>query len=679
MLKHVGCVASIAVIFIFSMGLRIAGEDGSKPIDLRNFDTSVNPVDDFYSYANGGWISRNPIPPDESRWGSFNEVMERNYVVLHEILESAAQNASAPPGSTLQKVGDFYYSAMDSARIEADGLKPLRPELDRIMGIKDRDALQSELAHLQSLDIAVPFNFTVAQDSKNSKEELAQLYQAGLGMPDRDYYLKSDDRSKETRNRYLDHLTRIFTLIGEDSAAASGDARKVLSMETRLAQAAMARVELRDPDKTYHKMSIENLQSIAPSISWNNYMEQVGAGNANVINVGQPDFLKEVSGMVTELPLADWKAYLQWHLVHYFADYLSTPYVNETFEFYGKVLTGQKEERPRWKRALTVIDNCIGEALGELYVAKAFTPAAKSRAVELVANLRAALHERIQNLDWMSAETKAQALRKLDAFTVKIGYPDTWRDYSALSIDRGPFVLNVLRSHEFEFRRVANKLGKPVDRTEWGMTPPTVNAYYNSRMNEIVFPAGILQPPFFFADADDGVNYGGIGAVIGHEMTHGFDDAGSRFDADGNLKNWWTKEDSAKYAARTGLVRRQFDGYVAVDTMHVNGRLTLGENIADLGGLTVAYAALEKAMNGKSHAKIDGFTPEQRFFLSFAQIWRQNIRPEAQRLRIMTDNHSPGRFRCIGPLSNMVEFLRAFNVPDGAPMARKPEERARIW
>ncbi|HUL45096.1 MAG TPA: M13 family metallopeptidase [Bacteroidota bacterium] len=679
MFKRAGFALMIAGIFIVFTGLHFAHHDGTKPIDMQNFDLSVKPADDFYQYANGGWISRNPIPPDESRWGSFNEVQERNYVILHELLESAAANTSASPGSIAQKVGDFYFSAMDSAQIEGEGIKPLEPELERISAMKDGADLQLELAHLQALDIAVPFNFTVSQDAKNSKEELAQIYQAGLGLPDRDYYLKSDDHSKETRDQYVGHIARIFSLIGEDAGRASADAITVMKIETRLAKAAMARVELRDPNKTYHKMSIQELATLAPAISWHNYLDAIGAGNAGYVNVGQPDFLKDASHMVGDIPLADWKAYLQWHLVHFYANFLSSPFEDASFEFYGKVLTGQKEQRPRWKRALAVVDECIGEALGQLYVEKAFSPQAKARAVELVANLRSALRERIQNLDWMSAETKAQAVKKLDAFMVKIGYPDKWRDYSYLKIDRGSYVLNVMRSHEFEFRRVADKLGKPVDRTEWTMTPPTVNAYYNSRMNEIVFPAGILQPPFFYANGDDGVNYGGIGAVIGHEMTHGFDDAGSRFDADGNLKNWWTQEDSAKYATRTRLVQQQFDGYVAVDTIHVNGRLTLGENIADLGGLTVAYAAMEKALEGKSRDKIDGFTPEQRFFLSFAQIWRQNIRPEAQRLRILTDPHSPGRFRCIGPLSNMVEFLKAFNVPDGAAMARKPDERARIW
>jgi putative endopeptidase len=679
MVKHYYIVTS-AVALLLSVGFmaKPSNDGNTKPIDTQNFDTSVKPSEDFYQYANGGWISKNPIPPDQSRWGSFNEVQERNYVILHDILETAAKN-SGEEGSNIQKVGDFYFSGMDSAHIEDAGAKPLELEFKRIDAIKDKTDLQAEIAHLHTIEIGVPFAFFIEQDAKNSTEEIAQLFQSGLALPDRDYYTKTDDKSKDLRDKYVTHLVNTFTLLGDDPSTASANAKIVMDMETRLANASMTRVDMRDPEKIYHKMSINDLAKLTQAFSWEKYFNDIGVKDPGKINVGQPDFMKEVSAMISDVPLPNWKTYLRWHLIGEYGNYLSSRFVNEDFNFFGKTLTGQKELRPRWKRILVTVDGDIGEALGQLYVAKAFTPEAKARAVQLVANLRSSLHNRIENLAWMSETTKKQALKKLDAFTVKIGYPDKWRDYSSLKIDRGPYVLNVMRASEFEFKRNLNKIGKPVDRTEWGMTPPTVNAYYNPSMNEIVFPAGILQPPFFYADADEAVNYGGIGAVIGHEMTHGFDDEGRQFDAEGNLKDWWTSDDSAKYTQRTKLVEEEFDGFVAIDTLHVNGKLTLGENLADLGGLTVAYAALEKELEGKSHEKIDGFTPEQRFFLAFAQIWRANIRPEAQRMRLITDPHSPGRFRCIGPISNMIEFKQAFDIPDGSPMMRSADKRAKIW
>ena len=679
MVKHY-YIITCAVALLLSVGFmaKPSNDSSTKPIDTQNFDTSVKPSEDFYQYANGGWIAKNPIPPDQSRWGSFNEVQERNYVILHDILENAAKN-SGEEGSINQKVGDFYFSGMDSAHIEEAGAKPLDTEIQRINAIKDKNDLQSEIAHLHTIEIGIPFAFFIDQDAKNSTEEIAQLFQSGLGLPDRDYYTKTDDKSKDLRDKYVTHLVNTFTLLGDDASTASANAKIVMDMETRLANASMTRVDMRDPEKIYHKMSINDLGKLTQTFSWEKYFNDIGVKDPGKINVAQPDFMKEISAMISDVPLSNWKTYLRWHLVHEYGNYLSSGFVNEEFNFFGKALTGQKELRPRWKRILATVDGNIGEALGQLYVAKAFTPEAKARAVQLVANLRSSLHNRIENLAWMSEATKKQALKKLDAFTVKIGYPDKWRDYSSLKIDRGPYVLNVMRTQEFEFKRNLNKIGKPVDRTEWGMTPPTVNAYYNPLMNEIVFPAGILQPPFYYADADDAVNYGGIGAVIGHEMTHGFDDQGRQFDAEGNLKDWWTSDDSAKYTQRTKLVEEEFDGFVAIDTLHVNGKLTLGENLADLGGLTVAYAALEKELEGKSHEKIDGFTPEQRFFLSFAQIWRANIRPEAQRMRIITDPHSPGRFRCIGPISNMIEFKQAFDIPDDSPMMRATAKRAKIW
>ncbi|MBI1807931.1 MAG: M13 family metallopeptidase, partial [Ignavibacteria bacterium] len=626
-----------------------------KPIDPRNFDTSVKPAEDFYQYANGGWMARNPIPGDQSRWGSFNEVQERNFKVLHEILEDAAKQTDAPKGSNMQKVGDFYASGMDSSRIEADGAKPLQEEFDRINAMNNTGDLQDEIAHLHTINARVPFVLFATQDAKKSTEVVAHLYQGGLGLPDRDYYTKEDDNSKKLRDQYLTHVAKMFELLGDDVATASAHAKTIMEVETRMAKASMTRVVRRDPDSTYHKMTVDELNKLAPDLGWNRYFTTIGLPHPGNIIVGMPLFMKEINGMMTSVPLRDWKTYLRWHVINGMAEFLSSSFVNEDFNFKGTILTGAKELKPRWKRCLETVDGEIGETLGELYVQKAFGGQAKTRAKELVENLRSSLRDRISKLEWMSDATKQQALRKLGAFTVKIGYPDKWRDYSTLDIDRGSYGRNVMRAEVFDFKRTMDKIGKPVDRTEWGMTPPTVNAYYNPSMNEIVFPAGILQPPFFDANADDAVNYGGIGAVIGHEMTHGFDDQGRKFDADGNLKEWWTKEDEEKYLARASIVEKQFNGYAALDTQHVNGKLTLGENIADLGGLTIAFAALRKTFEGNPKPpSIDGFTQQQRFFLAFAQIWRQNIRPEALRLRLNTDPHSPGRFRCMGPLSNMV-------------------------
>ena len=675
-------LALAGLLLALAAGLPTAAtfaSERSKPIDPANMDPAVRPGDDFFTYANGGWIKRNPVPPDESRWGSFSEVAERNYEILHAILEDAAKKTSTPKGSPVQMVGDFYASAMDSARAEAEGAGPLDDEMRRIAAIGDVAALQDEIARLQTMGLRLPFVLFAAQDAKQSTEVILQIYQGGLGLPDRDYYLKQDEASQKLRDQYAAHVTKMLTLLGDDATTAAAGARTVLGIETELAQASLTRVQRRDPEANYHKMSLDSLAALTPAISWNRLFEGLGIADRRPVNVGQPEFVKQVNAMMSSVPIGDWRTYLRWHLIHRGGDLLSTAFVNESFDFNGRILTGATELRPRWKRALAVVDDNIGEALGQLYVARAFSPEAKARAKQLVDNLRAELRQRIQGLEWMSPATKEQALRKLDAFGVKIGYPNKWRDYSALTVDRGPLALNVMRARQFESHRNIAKLGKPVDRTEWGMTPPTVNAYYNSRMNEIVFPAGILQPPFFDANADDAVNYGGIGTVIGHEMTHGFDDQGRKSDAEGNLRDWWTAEDQERYKARADVVEKQFDGYVAIDSLHVNGKLTLGENLADLGGLSVAYGALKKTLAGKPVRKIDGFTPEQRFFLSYAQIWRQNVRPEALRLRLNTDTHSPGRFRCNGPLSNMPEFAQAFGLRDGDPMERLASQRAKIW
>jgi predicted metalloendopeptidase len=661
------------------------------PLDPKNMDTSVKPGDDFYLFANGGWIKRNPIPPEFARWAAFNELAEKNNDALHEIAEKAA--AAAPKQASkdtvekaasaeLQKVGDFYGSGMDEKSVNANRTKPLDDEFKRIDALKDRRDVQNYIAHLHSIGVAAFFGFTSGQDDKNSTMVIAQAYQGGLGLPDRDYYTKDDDKSKELRQQYLGHVGRMFTLLGESPDAAKKHADVVMTMETSLAKPARTRVELRDPQKNYNKMSQADLQKLMPDWNWSDYFKGIDLATPGDINVGQPDFFKAADELFKTASIDDWKTYLRWHLVHGAAPYLSSDFVDEQFAFYGKTLTGAQQLKPRWKRVVSTTDSELGEALGKLYVAENFPPEAKVRALELVNNLKEALADRIKTLEWMDEPTKQEALKKLAAFTVKIGYPDKWRDYSTLVIDRGPYVLNVMRGENFDQARRFRKIGKPVDRSEWEMTPPTVNAYYNPNLNEIVFPAGILQPPFFNANADDAINYGGIGAVIGHEMTHGFDDQGRQYDAVGNLRDWWSPASAKAYKERSQGIVAQYAAYEPIPGAHINGELTQGENIADIGGIKLAYTALQKALAKhpeEANKKIDGFTPEQRFFLGFAQIWRQNQRDEDTRLRLNTDPHSPGRFRTIGPLSNMEEFKKAFDLPDNSPMVRAADQRVNIW
>jgi predicted metalloendopeptidase len=520
----------------------------------------------------------------------------------------------------------------------------------------------------------------VTQDPKESTRYIGTLNQGGLGLPDRDYYLKEDSKSKDLRDKYVAHVGRMLQLSGLAPDAAAAGAATVLDVETQLAKASLTRVENRDPQKTYNKMTLAELQKAAGGFDWPLYFASLGVKEVPPLNVRQPQFFQAFGNAATAVTPAQWKTYLRWHVVRGMAPILTKAFQDESFAFNGRILNGVPEQEDRWKRVQEVTDRSIGEALGQLYVRKAFSPEAKGRMIELVENLRAALKERIQKLDWMGPETKAQALRKLAAFGVKVGYPDKWRDYSTLQITRASYAENVQRAQRFESARNLAKLGKPIDRTEWGMTTPTVNAYYSASMNEIVFPAGILQPPFFDAKADDAVNYGGIGAVIGHEMGHGFDDSGSQYDADGNLKNWWTENDRAAYKAHTDLLVKQFDAFEALPGEHVNGKLTLGENIGDLGGLTIAYVALQKALAAKGRpGPIDGFTPEQRFFLNWAQVWRQTIRPEAQRVRLATDPHSPGPFRVMGPIGNMPEFASAFGCPADAKVMQPAAMRTSVW
>ena len=631
-------------------------------------------------YANGAWLKRTAIPPEYSRWGSFNELTERNNEALREVAEKAVKTkADAKTAPEVQKVGDYYASGMDEKTINANRSKPLQEEFAKIDAIKQPGDVLREVAHLHSIGVGALFLFGSSPDDKNSTMVISNAVQGGLGMPDRDYYTKTDDASKKLREQYVQHVAKMLALAGAAPDKASDAANKIMALETALAQASRTRVELRDPQKNYNKMSQTDLQALTPDLKWADYFKEINLAEPGEVNIHQPDFFKAVNDLVKNTPIDDWKIYLRWHLLNAAAGELSDDFVDENFKFNDATLRGVKQLKPRWKRVVASTDNAIGEALGKLYVAEYFPPEAKARALELINNLKAALSDRIKTLEWMDEPTKQEALKKLAAMAVKIGYPDKWRDYSLLKIDRGPYVLNAIRAANFEVKRDLRKIGKPVDRTEWGLTPPTVNAYYQPTMNEIVFPAGILQPPFFNAKADDAVNYGGIGTVIGHEMTHGFDDRGRQYDAAGNLRDWWSKQAADAYNSRRKTVVDQYAAYEPLPGMHVNGELTQGENIADIGGVKIAYAALQKALAGKPREKIDDLTPEQRFFLSYATIWKSKQTEQDTKYRLTIDPHSPSQYRTNGPLSNLPEFQKAFDLPDGSPMVRAADKRVNIW
>jgi putative endopeptidase len=669
------CLALLATAALVApAAARTRGEGAFTTADM---DTTCAPCRDFYQYVNGGWVSRANIPPSYSSLGTGQEVRDRNQDRLHALLDDAVANLStAAPGSNAWRLGVYYGGAMDSTRIDALGAKPLEPELARIAAIKSPDELTAEVARLHAQGVGVMFRSSAFPDLKNSTQMMAALFQGGLGLPDRDYYTKQDSASQAMRAEYLAHVQRMLELTGGTPEQAKADADKVMAIETALANASLTNVQRRDVTRLYHKMTVAQLDTLAPSFGWKAYFEGAGFPAFTDLNVAMPDFIKALSGMVAATPIEDWKAYLRWQLADDAAPALSAAFVDEDFRF-QKLLSGAREQLPRWKRCIQATDMALGDALGAEFVKRYFPPAAKARALEMVGNLEAALKERIAGLEWMSDSTKIQATAKLEAIRNKIGYTEKWRDYSTLALVPDQAYENRAAAFAFERRRNLAKVGKPVDKTEWNMTPPTVNAYYNPTQNEIVFPAGILQPPFFDADADDALNYGAIGSVIGHEITHGFDDQGSRFDATGNLRSWWTAKDDEQFKARTGVVVEQYNNYVAVDTLHVNGKLTLGENIADLGGVAIAYAAFQKSLAGKPRTAIDGFTPEQRFFLGYAREWRGKFRPEYIRLRTLTDPHSPNYWRAIGPLSNLPEFARAFGCKPGDAMVR--EAQAKIW
>jgi endothelin-converting enzyme/putative endopeptidase len=644
--------------------------------DAGAIDASADPCADFFQYACGTWNKNNPLPGDHARWGRFDELQEHNQIVLRAILEKVASRD--PKRSSIeQKVGDYYSACMDEKAAETRGASALEPMMKRITQAKNSKALMAEISNLHRQGIRALFAFYPIQDFHDSRMMIANVDQGGLGMPDRDYYLKDDAKSVEIRNQYLAHVQKMLELAGEKSAEAAEDAKVVMKIETALAKAAMDRTQRRDPHSRDHRMSSQELATLAPAFDLPSYLARTHAETHGEVNVGNPGFFKDVNSLLSDIPLPQWKSYLRWHVVRATAPMLSKAFVDEDYRFNEHILRGQKEPRPRWKRCVTFTDADLGEALGQLYVEKTFGAEGKQRTLAMVEALEKALEQDIQTLPWMTEATRQQALIKLAAIRNKIGYPDKWRDYSKLTITPGDALANSLHANEFEVQRQIAKIGKPVDRLEWGMTPPTVNAYYSPPRNEIVFPAGILQPPFYANQADDAVNFGGIGSVIGHELTHGFDDQGRKYDAEGNLRDWWTAEDAKGFEERAGCIADEYSGFTAVDDLKLNGKLTLGENTADNGGVRIAYMALMNKIAGKDLPKIDGYTPEQRFFLSFAQIWCQNTSDQEARRRVIIDPHSPGRWRVNGVMQNNSDFTKAFSCKAGQPMVR--EKACRVW
>jgi putative endopeptidase len=642
--------------------------------DVTSIDTSVDPCTDFFTYACRGWLKKNPIPPDKTSWSASAKLWEDNKMLLREILEEAATGG---PGRepVKQKIGDYYAACMDEKAVEAAGSSPLKVALGQIDEMRSKRDIAKVTASM--LGQGVLFSFHSDQDYRNSSQVIAEVDQDGLGLPDRDYYLKTDAKSVELRQAYVAHVQKMLELLGDSPGVAAAGAQTVLRIETALASGSLTQVERRDPKLLYHKMTRRELETLSPSFRWKKYFSLAGQPGLQSLNVTAPEFFKAMNAALGKEDLQSWKVYLRWHLANANALFLSSPFVNADFDFFGKTLAGAQELQPRWKRCVSYVDNDLGEALGQVYVQRAFPPEARQRAQKLVKQIEEAMQQDIEGLPWMSPATKQQALEKLHTVANKIGYPDKWRDYSALAIARDDCMGNVLRARVFEFNRQIAKIGKPVDRGEWDMTPPTVNAEYNTRLNDINFPAGILQPPFFDPSADDAPNYGDTGATIGHELTHGFDDEGRQFDAQGNLRDWWTPEDGKQFDQRASCISDQYSQYVAVDDIKINGQLTMGENVADLGGLMLAYMAWKSGTRGQRLDSIDGFTPEQRFFIGYAQSWCSDTRDETKRLYATIDPHSPDQDRANGVVSNTPEFQQAFQCQAGSAMVR--EKRCRVW
>ena len=678
-MKNKSLLISLFLI-VMTIGTYIACTDDAKEktapaISLADLNTTVDPGVDFNEYANGGWKKLNPLPADRARFGSFDKLAELAEKQLNELVKETASKKNEK-GSIADKTATLFNLGMDSVKLEKQGFTPLAPYFTEIANIKTMEDVELEIGKFHNYGFSALFGFYGSADAKNSSKVIAQLSQGGIGMPDRDYYVNDDARSKELRAKYEVYIAKILNLLGDDEATVKKSVQTIMSLETRLAKASMTRLEQRDPHKTYNKMITKELSALSPLFNWNRYFVSQGVGDPGEINIGQPLFIKEISAVIKEVPVEDWKVYLRWNLINQSASYLSGNFVNTKFDFYGKVMSGVEKMRPRWKRVLGVTSGAMSEAIGQLYVAKYFPAEAKQRMIKLVENLRISLGERIKNLEWMGADTKIKALEKLQAVNVKIGYPDKWRDYSGLGINDDSYVQNVIRSNQFETAFNYAKINKPVDKSQWYMSPQTVNAYYSPDMNEIVFPASILQPPFFFLNGDDAVNYGAIGVVIGHELSHGFDDQGRKYDKVGNLTDWWTAEDSKRFDERTKVLADQFNSYVVIDSLHADGKLSLGENIADLGGLNISYQAFKMA--NKETNKIDGFTPDQRFYLAYSHVWAQNIRDKEIIRRTKEDPHSLGNLRVLGPLKNIPEFYAAFNIKPGQPMYLEEAKRVKI-
>jgi predicted metalloendopeptidase len=673
---------TIFIVVFMCLGCALA-QGPSQPVqtpgfDINALDRSVDPCVNFYKFACGSWMTNNPLPADKSRYGRFDELQERNRALLHQILDGLVAKNNPTPFE--KKIADHYSSCMDVKGIDALGAKPLAPEMQRIAAIKTRADLVSELAHMYTIGASGVFGFYGMADLHDANMMIANVDQGGISLPDRDYYLKQDGDFPKTREKYVEHVQKMFELLGDKPEQAADQAKTVLAVETQLAEASMGRVERRDPKNRDHKMTVAELNSLAPAFEFTRFFEGIGAPKLATLNVGNPEFFKQINTQINSVALNDWKTYLRWRLLRSYADVLSTPFVDEDFNFAGKFMAGQREIEARWKRCVNYTDGDLGEMLGQLFVEKTFGADGKQRTLQMVNAIETAMGQDVQALPWMTDATKEAAAVKLAKVSNNIGYPDKWRDYSKYKVVKGDAFGNALRSNQFEVARNLAKIGKPVDRKEWGMTPPTVNAYYRSAMNDINFPAGILQPPFFDKSLDDAVNFGAIGVVIGHELTHGFDDQGAKFDAVGNLRNWWSKDDEVEFNKRTSCLADEYTKFSPVEGTNLNGRLTLGENTADNGGASISYRALQNTMKEKGedpNKQIDGFTPEQRFFLGYAQVWCQNVTPEQARLRARTDPHSPGEFRVNGVVVNSAEFQKAYGCKAGQPMVS--DNACRVW
>lgn len=683
MLRAPVAVIVLVISGMVSVAFAQGAPAGPRPVlDISSMDTSIDPCKDFFAYSCNNWIKKNPVPPDQTRWSVYSKLEDDNKLILREILEGAAR-AGAKRGPVTEKIGDYYAACMDEKAIDTAGLAPIQPDLDRITKLSSKAEFAALLGGTTTLYRdpssfrGTLFRFRSEPDARDSAQMIAAADQGGLGLPDRDYYIKDDQKSVELRAAYLAHVKKMFALLGDAPAAAETEAQAVVRIETALAQGSLTRVERRDPQKLYHMMTVKELQSLTPAFQWHTFLDKVGMGSISSLNVATPDFYKTLDRVIEKEDLSSWKAYLRWHLVYTNSPFLSSPFVDADFAFYGKTLQGAETLAPRWKRCVSYVDDHLGEALGQAYVERNFSPAAKRQVLEMVKGIENAMQGEINALPWMTQPTKQRAIEKLHAVANKIGYPDRWRDYSSLNVSRNDELGNVLRARVFEFRRQLSKVGKPVDRGEWEMTPPTVNAYYDPQMNNVNFPAGILQPPLYSAASDAAPNFGNTGGTIGHELTHGFDDEGRQFDALGNLRDWWSAEDAKQFEQRASCISDQYSQYVVVDDIKINGKLTLGEDVADLGGLLLAYLAWKEETKRQDLRPIEGLTPDQRFFIAYGQSWCGSTRDETKRMLATIDPHSPDKYRANGVVSNMPEFQEAFHCKAGAPMVR--ENRCRVW